>query len=295
MFLRQSTSQAVRFGPFLDSADAVTPETALTIAQADMQLSKNGAAFAQKNAAGNATHDTDGWYSTTLDTTDTGTVGELLLQVNVTGAGPVWVRWYVVEEAVYDALYAASAAGYNATTPPTVAAIRTEMDNNSTKLAAIESYTQEVQLDWTDGGRLDLILAAVFEDTNEMQGDWANGGRLDNILDARASQASVDTIDAIVDQILADTGTDGVVLAAAQMNAVADHLLRRSLASARASSNGDTVGFRSLLGMVAKQVNRVGVSGANLVTYEEDDATTFGTQAITTDPAAEPITQLDTT
>ncbi len=114
-FLKQATSQAVRFGPFVDDGDFKTSEISLTIAQADMQLSKDGAAFAQKNAVGNATHDTDGWYSTTLDATDTATVGELILQVaGVTGALPVWVRWYVLEEAIYDALYAASAAGFDA-------------------------------------------------------------------------------------------------------------------------------------------------------------------------------------
>ena len=110
MFLRQSTSQVIRFGPFLDSTDGVTAETALTIAQADMQLSKDGAAYAQKNAIGNATHDTDGWYSTTLDATDTNTLGELWMQVNVSGALPVWVRYWVVEEAVYDNFY--TGAGY---------------------------------------------------------------------------------------------------------------------------------------------------------------------------------------
>lgn len=57
--------------------------------------------------------------------------------------------------------------------------------------------------------------AAIVADTNELQTDWADAGRLDAILDARASQASVDTIDGIVDAILLDTGTDGVVVAAA--------------------------------------------------------------------------------
>lgn len=104
MFLRQSTSQIIRFGPFLDSTDGVTPETALTIAQADMQLSKDGATFAQKNASGNATHDTDGWYSTTLNVTDTATTGELKIQINVAGALPVWEKWFVLTASAYDAL-----------------------------------------------------------------------------------------------------------------------------------------------------------------------------------------------
>lgn len=57
----------------------------------------------------------------------------------------------------------------------------------------------------TVSGYLDTEIAAILADTNELQTDWANGGRLDLILDARASQASVDTIDGIVDSILVTT------------------------------------------------------------------------------------------
>ena len=55
----------------------------------------------------------------------------------------------------------------------------------------------------SDAGGLDMD--AILADTNELQGDWTNGGRLDNILDARASQTSVDTVDSNVDTILVDT------------------------------------------------------------------------------------------
>lgn len=57
----------------------------------------------------------------------------------------------------------------------------------------------------TVAGYLDTEIAAILADTNELQTDWANGGRLDLILDARASQTSVDTIGGIVDDILTDT------------------------------------------------------------------------------------------
>lgn len=50
-------------------------------------------------------------------------------------------------------------------------------------------------------------VTSILADTNELQTDWANGGRLDVILDARASQASVDTVYGIVGDILVDTGT----------------------------------------------------------------------------------------
>ena len=106
--------------------------------------------------------------------------------------------------------------------------------------------------------------------------------------------ASFAAIDALIDQILADTGTDGVVLSAATCNQIADHLLRRAFASARTSSDGDAVQFRSLLGAVAKLVNRVAASGNTLSIYQEDDSTALGTQALTLDANATPITEVDT-
>ena len=111
MFLRQSTSQVILFGPCLDKTDGVTEETGLTLAQGDMRLSKDGGAFAQKNASGNATHDSDGWYATTFDTTDTATVGILKLNVHQpANMLPVWETFYIVEENIYDAIFGASAA-----------------------------------------------------------------------------------------------------------------------------------------------------------------------------------------
>jgi hypothetical protein len=88
-------------------------------------------------------------------------------------------------------------------------------------------------------------------------------------------------------------GSDEV--AAAGANKIADHVLRRTFANARTSSDGDSVSFRSLLGGLAKLVNRVAISGATLTAYQENDTTSMGTQAVTTDSGADPITELDTT
>lgn len=74
-------------------------------------------------------------------------------------------------------------------------------------------------------GYLDTEIAAILADTNELQTDWANGGRLDLILDSRASQASVDTVDTVVDAILVDTaeiGAAGAGLTALPWNAAWD-------------------------------------------------------------------------
>lgn len=84
-------------------------------------------------------------------------------------------------------------------------------------------------------------------------------------------------------------------LSAAAANKLADHIIRRALADARASSDGDSVVFRSILGAMSKLVNKVAVDGTDLEIFDETDAgAPFGVQAITTDGAAEPITSLDT-
>jgi hypothetical protein len=92
----------------------------------------------------------------------------------------------------------------------------------------------------------------------------------------------------------------GVLTAAATAadfaNLLADHTLRRTYANARASSDGDALNKRSLLGAIAKAVNRVAVSGGVMTIYNEDDATSTapgGTQTLTTDAAADPIIEQD--
>lgn len=131
------------------------------------------------------------------------------------------------------------------TTPPTAAQIRTEIDSNSTQLAAIVADSNELQTDWADGGRLDLLIDAALADTNEIQGklptnylmgssdvndhdtdidailvdtnelqaDWTNAGRLDTILDAIKAVTDVipdsgalTALLASIASILADTG-----------------------------------------------------------------------------------------
>lgn len=76
--------------------------------------------------------------------------------------------------------------------------------------ATVSSRASQTSVDTIDDF-LDTEIAAILADTNELQADWADGGRLDLILDARASQTSLDTLDNFVDTevaaILEDTGT----------------------------------------------------------------------------------------
>ncbi len=83
MFLRQSTSQVIKFGPFLDKTDGVTLETGLATnldnATTGVRISKDGGDFGDRSDATAPTYDEMGMYSITLGTTDTNTVGELFI------------------------------------------------------------------------------------------------------------------------------------------------------------------------------------------------------------------------
>lgn len=107
LWLKQSTAVTVKIGPFVDDTDFKTAETALTISQADIRLSKNGGAFAQSNNAAGATHDASGYYGVPLDATDTNTLGTLRVFVAETGALQVWQDFMVAPANVWDSLFGA--------------------------------------------------------------------------------------------------------------------------------------------------------------------------------------------
>ena len=158
MFLKQSTAYTFRFGPFLDDTDGKTAETGLTISQADVRLSKNGGNFAQKNESSSSSHDEIGYYIVVLDTTDTNTVGELLVAVHESGALPVFKTFQVVEEAIYDAVFAASATLITKidaidTVVDAVKVVTDAISTNGSGLSAVpwnSSWDAEVQSECTD-------------------------------------------------------------------------------------------------------------------------------------------------
>lgn len=67
---------------------------------------------------------------------------------------------------------------------PVGASISADVAAVKSDTAATLVDTNELQTDWTNGGRLDLLLDAALADTNELQTDWVNGGRLDLLVDA---------------------------------------------------------------------------------------------------------------
>lgn len=104
MWLKQSTAVEIALGPFVDSTDGFTAETALTITQAEVRLKKTSGDWAQKNEATSLVHEENGYYRCLLDATDTNTLGILEVAVNETGALPVWKSFEVVAANIFDSL-----------------------------------------------------------------------------------------------------------------------------------------------------------------------------------------------
>jgi hypothetical protein len=76
-----------------------------------------------------------------------------------------------------------------------VAAIHVHIDDlHDTDIPAIKSDTAAVLVDTT----------AIKADTNELQTDWANGGRLDLLLDGASAPTAAAVADAVWDELLAD-------------------------------------------------------------------------------------------
>ena len=102
--LKQSTAASIVMGPMLNDADGNTPETTLTIAQADIRVSKNGGVYAQSNNATGATHMEFGKFSVPLDNVDTATLGKVRVDIHKSGALAVWREFTVVPADVYNSL-----------------------------------------------------------------------------------------------------------------------------------------------------------------------------------------------
>jgi hypothetical protein len=113
IILKQSTAYTWKAGPFVDDTDGKTAKTALTIAQADIRLTKNGGDYAQSHNAAGATHDEYGSYDVPLDTTDTNTVGHMRGMIQKAGALPVWQDFFVYPANVYDAMAGADLLDVN--------------------------------------------------------------------------------------------------------------------------------------------------------------------------------------
>lgn len=105
MIARQNTARTFTVGPVLDADGVAVTDCVI----ADFKVSKNGAAPAALNGSATLTHRHTGYYSLAATASDLDTVGAAEVTIDDTvNACPVKVVT-VVEEEVYDILYAVDA------------------------------------------------------------------------------------------------------------------------------------------------------------------------------------------
>lgn len=168
MFLRQNTAVTIPFGPFLDETDGKTPETGLTIAQADIRLSKNGATFAQSGNVAGAAHMEGGDYGVPLNATDANTPGHLRVRIHVAGVLPVWKDFLVVPAPVYDGLILGTLA------PP----------GQGAPAASMDAFTM-----------LAYLFKAWFHKSEQDDAEWRLFNAAGTVVDQKAPVTpSVDTV-----------------------------------------------------------------------------------------------------
>lgn len=227
----------VLIGPFVDSTDGNTEETALTISNTDVKLSKNGQTLASKSDVTACAHDANGMYNCELDATDTNTVGNMVLFVHETGSLAVRHEFQVVEEAVYDAMYASSAAG---PLQPTTAG-RT-LDVTATGAAGIDWGNVENTTTAVDLSGTDIQLADTVTTNTDMRGtdSAALASSTGSGLSAIPWNASWDSeVQSEVNDALVAIGLDTVVSTAVTGADITDDSIIAKLVSASATADWD--------------------------------------------------------
>lgn len=122
---------------------------------------------------------------------------------------------------------------------------------------------------------LDTQLTAIVADTNELQADWANGGRLDLILDA----VLVDT---------AEIGTAGAGLTALPWNAAWDAEVQSECNDALTAFTCDTGVTLAKMGemvaaLAAGKVSATSAAGVTTLSYKKRDGSTTSFTTVVTE------------
>lgn len=192
--VKQSTAFTWKAGPFIDDTDGKTPETGLTIGQADIRISKAGGNYAQSNNSAGATHDEIGEYDVPLDTTDTNTVGPMKVMIQKTGALPVWQWFDVLPANVYDSRYGADR-------------LQVHVDEMTADIITAAVLASDVVTELQAGLATASALATVdtvVDGIKAVTDVLPDAGALTSL----ATAAALATVDGNVDAILVDTGTD---------------------------------------------------------------------------------------
>jgi hypothetical protein len=177
----------------------------------------------------------------------------------------------------------------------TIGTVTTNTDMRGTDNAATAAALA------THDGKLDTVdtnVDSILADTNELQGDWANGGRLDLILDELTTQGDtnegkIDTVDTNVDAVLVDTDTTipGLIaalndLSAADVNAEVVDVIRTDTLPDSVAADGSASTIAQAVYLMLQFLTEKAVSGTTVTVKKPDGSTSLAT--FTLDDGASP-------
>lgn len=165
---RQSTALELAIGPVLD-ADGVAVTGCVV---GDFKIKKTTGNFAALNGSATLTHVSAGVYDLVLTTSDTDTVGLTTIAIDDTVNACASIYLQVIEEAVYDRDYAASATGIIGTAQTAdnntilahgtygLSALKTLIDAKSSQ-ASVDDLPTNAELTAALAAADDAVLAAI--------------------------------------------------------------------------------------------------------------------------------------
>jgi len=185
--------------------------------------------------------------------------------------------------------------GLTGTTIKTATDVETDTQDIQTKIGtpAVSLAADLVVID----DFLDTEVAAILADTNELQTDWVNGGRLDLLIDAIKAKTDSLTF-TTANQVDATTVTisTGAVSAAAlatdAVEEIADGILDRNMATGTDSGTTTIRTVRQALRVLRNKVTVVAGTPTTATVYKENDVTQSWTAEVTT-TAGDPISAID--
>ncbi len=157
------------------------------------------------------------------------------------------------------------------------------------------AYTITLPRDYADNtGGVNNVVTLEFRSTSTTTGDRL---RIDQILVSHVAEDASITFTApsaadiwsYVSRTMTTPGVEPVTPPTS--TEIADVVLRRTMANAEASADGDALSLHSLYGMI--QMAQAGsVSGSTLMVKKTDLSTTLGTLTVTASAGANPITAI---
>jgi len=201
-FLKADTAATVRIGPAVDITDGYTLLATLAISTADYAIASD-AGGTETDISSNtwaAVTGMTGWYDLTITAGQLGVEGPLTVAIyDVSLCLPIFCHFHVVNANVYDSLFAAASTDYLQVDTIQVSGTSQTANDNGADINAILTDTNELQTDWTNGGRLDLIVDGILEDTGTTLP--ATLAALNNL---SAAQVNAEVVDALATDTYAE-------------------------------------------------------------------------------------------